>query len=395
MRISFVSALTLDQDMHKTRELEILKGLAQRGHAATLVAITSKIHFQMPDKRVKLVSVPIRYVSLISPFIWGFVLFFYLPWYILLNKPDFIITDPEISVISSIPCCFISRLLNVRFILDVRSTPVEVSGFPNRLKELLFNISILVAKKLFAGTAIVTSLMKEEVCNKFGLKRSSVDVWTNGVPLNLFNPQGVVSESEALKKRLGLEKKFIVFYHGAFSPTRGLTQTVAAIETVRQRFPHVVLFLLGSGSSTSELRALIKQKNLQNNVYLHIPVPYEEVPTFIGLSDVCIVPLPDNSYWRYQNALNLLEYLAMEKVVLATDIQANRIIVDNAPCCIYVKSVDPLEVAKSIEYAYSNLDRLQEWGITGRGIIQKEYTWDIVAERIEEYFMSLIKLHDQ
>jgi glycosyltransferase involved in cell wall biosynthesis len=389
MRISFVSALTLDQDMHKTRELEILKALSQRGHKTTLVAITSKAHFQMPDKRVKLVPVPIRYVPIISPFIWGFVLFLYLPLYVLLNKPDFIITDPEISVISSIPCSMISRYLRVKFILDIRSTPVEVKGLPNRLKEILFNISVLTAKKLYAGIAIVTQSMKAEVCREFGLKSNSVDVWTNGVPLDLFNPRNLFIESAALKRELGLDGKFVVFYHGVFSPTRGLSQTVEAMQIVCQRHPNVVLFLLGSGSSVSEIRELVSQKKLEENVYLHDPVPYEEVPRFIGLSDACIVPLPDNSYWRFQNALNLLEYLAMEKVVLVTDIKANRSVVENASCCIYMKSVEPIEVAKSTEYVYLNMDKLQEWGKIGRRIIENQYTWAKVAEEIEEYCLSL------
>ena len=165
-----------------------------------------------------------------------------------------------------------------------------------------------------------------------------------------------------LKKQLDLTKKFIVFYHGAFSPTRGLTQTVEAIQIVSQQYPQVVLFLLGTGALVSDLKELIQQKNLQNNVVLHDPVLYEEVPIFIGLSDVCIVPLPNNSYWRFQNALNLLEYLAMEKVVLATDIPANRTVVEDEKCCIYLQSVNPVEIAKSIEYAYVNKDKLDGWG---------------------------------
>lgn len=207
--------------------------------------------------------------------------------------------------------------------------------------------------------------------------------------LNLFEPQNFPEESAKLKKQLDLTKKFIVFYHGAFSPTRGLTQTIEAIQIVSQQNPQIVLLLLGTGPIVSDLEKLIRLKSLQNNVVLHDPVLYEEVPKFIGLSDVCIVPLPNNSYWRFQNALNLLEYLAMEKVVLATDIYANRVVAGDEKCCIYFQSVDPVEIANSIEYAYVNKDKLDGLGKVGRKIIQSSYTWEKVAEEVEHYLLSV------
>ena len=389
MRISFVSALTLDTDMHKTRELEIIKALAERGHTTTLIAITSKSNFKMSDQRIKLIPIPIRSVPIISPLIWAGVLLFFLPIHILVSKPDFVIMDPEISVLSSIPTRLALRFSKAKFVLDVRSTPVEVIGFRGHLLEFLFNVSVLVAKRFFKGMAFVTSSMKQEVCRKFGLDQNKVCVWTNGVSLNLFEPQNFPEESAKLKKQLDLTKKFIVFYHGAFSPTRGLTQTIEAIQIVSQQNPQIVLLLLGTGPIVSDLEKLIRLKSLQNNVVLHDPVLYEEVPKFIGLSDVCIVPLPNNSYWRFQNALNLLEYLAMEKVVLATDIYANRVVAGDEKCCIYFQSVDPVEIANSIEYAYVNKDKLDGLGKVGRKIIQSSYTWEKVAEEVEHYLLSV------
>ncbi|MDR0374023.1 MAG: glycosyltransferase family 4 protein [Nitrososphaerota archaeon] len=389
LKISFVSALTLDTDMHKTRELEILKTLAQRGHSTTLVGVTSRAHFQMPDSRIKLIAIPIRYVPVISPFIWAFVLVFFLPLHVLLKRPDYIVMDPEISVLSSVPTLLFSKIARVKFVLDVRSTPVEVIGLRARLLEFLFNVSVFISKRLFSGIVIVTSLMRAEVCRKFYLDPSKVGVWTNGVSLDLFNPSSVHAEGVKLGEQLGLNDKFIVFYHGAFSPTRGLTETIEAVKIVTQKNPDIVLLLLGDGPTLLQLKGLIQQLGLQNNVIIHAPVPFEEVPKFIALSDVGLVPLPNNSYWRFQNALNLLEYMAMEKVVLATDIEANRIVVGDDACCVYIRLVNPAEIAQSIEYAYSHGDKLGDWGKSGRQLIQSGYTWEKVGDAVEQYLLSI------
>ena len=79
----------------------------------------------------------------------------------------------------------------------------------------------------------------------------------------------------------------------------------------------------------------------------------------------------------------------MEKVVLATDIPAHRVIMRNEKCCIYLRSVDPIEIAKSIEYAHVTEDKLSNWGKVGRKIVKGKYTWNKVAEEVEHFLLSI------
>ncbi|MDR2720217.1 MAG: glycosyltransferase family 4 protein [Nitrososphaerota archaeon] len=387
-RISFISGLVLDVDLHKTRELELLRALAERGHAPTLVAVTSKESSPIGPPGVTMVSVPIRRAPLISHIVYAMFLFFFIPFHALIKKPDLIIMDPDLSVISSIPTLLISRLLKTKFVLDVKSTPVEVKGIRAKLAVFWFNISMMVAKKLFHAIAVITIMMRVEVIQKFNLNQKNVDIWTNGVPINLFN-LSVAEKSVELKKRLGLETKFIVFYHGVFSASRGLFETICAIEKLSQKYPDIVFFMLGAGTITSSLSESVRKLHLEQNVIICPPVPYEEVPKYIGLSDVCIVPLPNYSYWNFQSPLKLLEYLAMQKVVLASDIYAHRTVINNNLCGIYVPSVNPLEIAKTIEIAYQNRNHLAQWGMVGRSIVEENYTWGKVAQDVEKSIYKL------
>jgi glycosyltransferase involved in cell wall biosynthesis len=389
LRISFVSDLILDTDLHKTRELEILRALAKRGHDITFVAVTSRRYFQIGDHRINLLSVPIRHAPIISHLIYTAFLFLYLPLHILLKKPDLIVMDPDISVISSIPSIFISKFSKTKFILDIKSTPVEVKGINAKLFEFWFDFSVTISKLMFHGFDVVTPMMKTEVCERYNINPETVSIWTNGVPLHLFDPQICIAESSKLKEQLGLSKKFVVFYHGVFSASRGLTETIKAIEITRKKHPHIVFFILGSGVIADNLKDYVQKQGLQENVIIHDPVPYEEVPKYIGLSDVCIVPLQNNSYWRFQSPLKLLEYLAMEKVVLTSDIVAHRTVVNKEKCCIYLTAVSPLEIAQSIDYAYTNQSKRCEWGKIGRTIVKNQFTWDKVAQDVERSIYSL------
>ena len=202
-----------------------------------------------------------------------------------------------------------------------------------------------------------------------------------------FNPENCTSDGLELKRKLGLSGKFVVFYHGVFTATRGLKETVESMKILRSEYPNVVLFLLGTGPMVSTLKRVVQEEGLQEHVIVHDPVDYAEVPKFIEMSDVCIVPLPDHPYWRSQCPLKLLEYLAMEKAVIVTDIPAHRSVIGDEKCGIYISSVTPTEIAKSVVYAYHNKEKLAEWGKSGRGIIDKKYTWEKVAEDLENYLL--------
>lgn len=232
--------------------------------------------------------------------------------------------------------------------------------------------------------------MKKEICHKFDLNPKRVGVYSSGVSTLVFNPENYVDHRIELRRRLGLSNKFIVFYHGNFQATRGLYETLEAILTVKNVYPNVVFFLLGTGPILSNLKKIINKRSIKDNVIIHDPVDYTEVPKFISMSDVCIVPLPNISYWKFQCPLKLLEYLAMKKVVIVTDIPAHRSVIRNEKCGIYLSSVKPFEIAKSIIYVYENKENLEKWGESGRRIVDKKYTWEKVAKDLENYLLKIL-----
>jgi glycosyltransferase involved in cell wall biosynthesis len=393
-KIVWLTPLFLDIQLHRTTQLEIIKNLAKKGNDIILIGMRSKNSFRLPhndDERSNLPRlrlVPIRYFPVVAPVIYAFVAAFILPLIILSFEPDFVIIDPDISVISSIPGIIISKLRKTKFVLDIRSVPVELQSYRGLLRNFWFNISVLIAKSLFSGITTITPMMKEDVCTDFSLKPSKIGVWTSGVSAKLFDPDVCNIQSNNMRNKFGLSEKFIVFYHGNLSSSRGLLETCEAMIKLK-KYPKIVLYLLGSGPFALSLKSFIKREKLQDNIIIHDPVEYEQVPNFICMSDVCIIPLPDHPDWRSQSPLKLFEYLSMEKVVIATDIPAHRSVLENQKCGIYLSSVKPEEIAKIIEYASDNKEQLSSWGKQGRKIILQKYTWDKVAGVFEDYLNSI------
>jgi glycosyltransferase involved in cell wall biosynthesis len=389
LKTLWVYPATLDIFLHNTAILNTLKKFAELDHNVTFISVRSRQVYKTENALVRMYLVPLRFVPLVSPVIFGIILFFYLPILIIVSKPDLVIMMPDFSIISSIPGLLVSKLKKTKFVLDVRSIPVETAGLRGSLQKYWFLVSLLIAKKFFEGITIITPLMKREICHSFTLKPDKVGVWTSGVSGSLFNPKNVATKILELKGKLGLTDKFVVFYHGVFAPSRGLIETINAIKILRRKHPNIVFFLLGTGPIVAMLKLLIRRNALEDNVIISNPVNQLEVPNFVGMCDVSILPLPDHPYWRYQSPLKLLEYLAMEKVVILTDLPAHRAVIGKAKCGIYTSSIKPKEIAEAIEYAYSNKENLEEWGRIGREIVIERFTWEKVVKDLENYLLSI------
>jgi len=389
-KIVWISSLVLDLYLHKTTQIEILRHLAKRGWDVHLVAMHSKQRCQLKNSGIQIISIPLRSERPISSALYVLTLLFFLPLYIARIRPDFAIIEPNEHFFSFIPTLLLFPFRRFKVVLDIRSTPVsrDTVGLRGYLKTFCFDVYVCVARKLFDGITIITPLMKKEICKRFLIDPRFVGVWTSGALATLFRNEKYIHHGMKLRKKFWLVEKFVVFYHGVFEPNRGLIETIMAMSLIERKHSDVILFLLGNGSMIDDLKTLVK-KEIQRNVIIHEAVDYLDVPKYIAMCDVGIVPLPNLPYWRHQCPLKLLEYLAMKKAVILTDIPANREIVGNSKCGIYISSANPGEIGKSIIYAYNNKEKLKEWGALGRGIIIEKYDWEKAAKDLENYLLSL------
>ncbi len=388
-KICWISCLVLDSDLHKTTQIEVLRYLAERGHRTSLFAVYSKERYQSARKDVQVISIPLRYIPILSDLMYTFLLSIYLPFYLVYFRPDFIIVEP----IGSTFLCALSAALFLKpkrpkIILDIRSPPVK----GGRMEAMLFETAVRVAKRLFDGMTIITPMMKKEICDRFQINPRSVGVWTSGVSTTSFNPKNY--DGRDLRKRLHLEHNFVVFNHGSLGDSleqgqfRGISASIKSLEILKE-YSDLTLFLLGDKRGFNWIGELVEKCGIRGRVVLHSKVNHEDVPKYIALSDVTLVPLPNLPIWKNQCPLKLLEYLAMEKVVIATDIPANRYIIGKSQCGIYTPSAEPETIAKAIQYAYENREKLKEWGARGRKIIDEKFSWNEVAGEFENYLLKL------
>jgi glycosyltransferase involved in cell wall biosynthesis len=373
-------------------QVEVAKALAKRNKEVYLFTIrSSKAHSQVNApvlSGVHIVSIPLRFIPVVTPMLYVSVLAFMLPFYVITKRPSYVITERGTAIL----CLVFKRLFHLlksKVVMDIRSPPVGTGNsrsLRDNLNDLLFRSSLASAKK-HDGMTILTTAMRDEICSNFNIEPDSVGVWTSGTSTALFNPEKY--DGKDLRGKLGLSRDFIVFYHGVLAPTRGLFETIKALAILRDCYPDLKLFFLGSGPSVQLLKNAARKGRVEDRVIIHEQVDYEEVPKYVAICDVGIVPLSNSPEWRYQSPLKLLEYLSMGKPVIVTDIPANRDIIGNSKCGIFIPSIKPEEIARAISFAEENKGSLVEWGSQGRSIVERKFSWERVAGDLDEYLRRI------
>lgn len=216
--------------------------------------------------------------------------------------------------------------------MDVRSGPAHRWKFAMMLEHAELKVALA-----FQGSDGLTFLNER---TKASLIPASLDfpvaTWGSGVDLDLFQPSE--NGEDRVRQQLGLQDAKVVMYHGSITEDRGVLQLIHAMETLENHGVRAKLMLLGWGPDLSRIRKKFRHLIESQVLVIKKAVSYEEVPALIEACNLGALPFPRQAKWETQMPLKLLEYLAMGKMVVATDMEAHRgfgegvvLLPDNSP----------------------------------------------------------------
>src|SRR5690606_33468415 len=106
-------------------------------------------------------------------------------------------------------------------------------------------------------------------------------------------------------------------------------------------------------------------------------------------ADLCMLTYPVIDYWEGNVPIKILEYMAMEKVVLCSELKVFRNITESAPCAIFIDDNQPAKIAAGVTKAMAHKEHFSKWGKSGREIVDRRFTWAAVAAGLHTFFCSL------
>ena len=151
---------------------------------------------------------------------------------------------------------------------------------------------------------------------RMGADRNKVELLPFGVDMSKFNPH---VEAEELRGKLGIaEDDKVIVYVGTLFEFSGLDLYLKQFPAVLKEFPKAKLVIVGGGALLEKLKELVVGLKITGNVILTGFQPFDMMPQYINLADVCINPFIVNMVTRDIIPGKVIQYLACAKPVLAT-----------------------------------------------------------------------------
>lgn len=145
------------------------------------------------------------------------------------------------------------------------------------------------------------------------------------------------------------------------------------------------LIIIGEGDERAALERLTHELDLQNHVHFLGLIPHEELPPYIALADIAVIPSLMEA-----SSIFMLEAMAMEKPVIATNTGGLPEVLTPS-IGILVEPMDEIGLADAILELLQNEDKRLQLGRQAREHIEANYSWKAVAKQMEAEYMKLLE----
>src|SRR5665647_12111 len=227
----------------------------------------------------------------------------------------------------------------------------------------------------------VSEDLKLHIVN-LGINENKVIVVPNGVDTEKFKPAGKENSRKLLN--LPLDKNIILFV-GALRSIKGVDYLIEAAKNFVDS--NTELYLVGRDDGLKKsLKKMAQDFKITDFIKFIGPVDHEDIPLWISASDILV--LPSLSEGR-PNVV--LEALACEVPVVATDVGGIPELIINGETGYLVPAKNPLELSEKVNKLLGDENQREKMGKFGRkSIIQRGLTWEAHAKKTVDIYSKLL-----
>jgi glycosyltransferase involved in cell wall biosynthesis len=211
----------------------------------------------------------------------------------------------------------------------------------------------------------------EEV-TRMGVPEERIIVTPTGVDLELFEHVG---DAGALRRRLGLDDRFVVGWVGSFRPFHAIEQAVEAMVGIEG----ATLLLVGDGPERPRIEALARSKNV--NAVFTGTVAHDQLPLHLAAMNAALVIAEPDAPFHY-SPLKLAEYLAAGLPVVAPRLGQHAVRLADGVDAVLVDAGDVRAINAALCELRDDPTRRAAIGRAARATAEATWSWDDQVRRI-------------
>ncbi len=291
-------------------------------------------------------------------------------------KPDCIIGEGLLG--AGIARIF-SHIYGIRYILLV--TDKNYKAIPLRyLQPLGFTLEKWIYHS--ADSVVVINEQLKDFALRMSANSQSIHIIRAGVESSLFSFNETTRK--AMRKKYNIkDSDLVLFFMGWLYLFSGLKEVITKLHEINN--PNIKLFILGTGDFKSEMLAMRTQLHMEEQIIYHEWIPYRELPTYVCLADICLLPAHSDPLINEVVPIKLYEYLAINRPVIASKLMGVYREFKNGNGVVYI-DLPEKSVEKAIEIWKNN--QLIDLGNRGRQFVLKNCNWENLLSEFKQVIKS-------
>lgn len=283
--------------------------------------------------------------------------------------------------ITALPACYIAAVLRRKLLIyDAHELPL-VDPHQTKHRLVWFVSTSLLKLMMPRCNAVITVSppLAPELQKRYGGPRAGI---VRNMP-----PYQSPRASDRIRQTLGLgPENGIALYQGNFQLDRGLD---VLMEASRHIAPQHRIVAMGKDLTHGEIAKLVEQAGVGERFKILPPVPYEDLIEWTASADLgLIIYRPSHSpNVKYCLPNKVFEYLMAGIPVLATSLDAVADLLATYDAGTVVSSVDPVEVARTINLLLDDPQTLVRMRHNAL-VAAHELSWEHESQRLVDLYQE-------
>jgi lipopolysaccharide/colanic/teichoic acid biosynthesis glycosyltransferase len=223
-----------------------------------------------------------------------------------------------------------------------------------------------------------------------GVAPLKITLIPNGVDPAMFDPQ---SSGEQIRKKWGLEEKFVLSYAGALGMANDLPTLLRAANRLSDR-QDLAFLIAGDGKERSNLEAEAERLGLKNAIFTG-KLSKSEVAEVLAASDGCVAILKNIPMFRTTYPNKVFDYMAAGRPTLLAIDGVIRSVIEESGSGMFVPPGDEIALADAILKLAASPAQAREMGLCGREYVTRHFNRNRQAAEFVSLCESLVQQWDE
>lgn len=184
----------------------------------------------------------------------------------------------------------------------------------------------------------------------------------------------------------------MILYPGQISTARNIDLMIESMVYVREQIPNAKLVLLGLTTPwfKETLDSIIHKNNLQDQIEIRQPIPYDEIPKLMKSAHVGLASMAPNESFKRSIQIKPFEYMYCKVPVVAAKVPSTEMYVEKNNGGIVLDEISPKRIANAIIKILSTPELAKKMGENGHQAVKKKYNWQEMETKLYQIYDEVI-----